>query len=120
MRLRTSICGQAERGGKRDILRPQPLPCRQREAAERNIFAGGTDIGAGFQTGGENNSAGVIEAHILLHEHRVGPSGIGAPVKIRTAWPGSDWLVRRRTGLNPPGHRKYRFPPGGRSLLRTA
>ena len=69
--------------------------------ARRNILAGRTHIGAGFQPGRKHHLA-AVEADVLLHEHRIGA------FRHRCAGEDADGLARpdrrcRRTaGLHPP------------------
>ena len=78
---------QAERRGKRDILRPQPLAGLQRGNAGGNIFARGTHIGAGLEAAGSTTLSPSTRTSSCMNTVSA-PSGIGAPVKMRIACPG--------------------------------
>ncbi len=100
---------QAERGRERDILWPQTQAGCERGMADRNVFARGAHIGAGFQARRENNPVVPIDAHIFLHEYRVGTLRHRRSGKNPHGMTRFHRLSRRRAGLNASGHGKCLF-----------
>ena len=105
-RLRHIDMGQAEGGGERDILRPQPAALLERGMAESDVFAGGAHIGAGFQPCRQHHPAGIIDADIFLHEHGVGAVGHRRAGKDPHRLARLDRFAGRRAGLDATGDLK--------------
>ena len=101
--------GQPERGSERDILRPQPLASFERGISDRDVFACRSHIGARFKARRENDPVVLIDAHILLHEHRVGSVGHRRAGEDPDGMTRLDRLSRRRTSLNASHYGEGRF-----------
>ena len=63
--------GQAERGGKRDVLRLQHGAGRDHHAAFAHVLAGEPPVGAELQPARQHDTI-ALEFDVLLHEDRVG------------------------------------------------
>ena len=97
--------GQAEGGGQRDILRPQPLAGFQRGMPKRNILAGRAHIGAGFQPRRQHDLL-AFDADVLLHEDRVGAVRHRRAREDAHRVTGPDRLACGAAGLHAPGDGK--------------
>ncbi len=71
--------------------RARSLGRRRRGAARasprRKSLPGGADVVAGVELVAKGDGI-ALAGHILLDHDASAPSGSGAPVKMRTAWPG--------------------------------
>ena len=81
---------QTEGGRERDILRPQSPARGERDDGPTGMSSpAGRTLAPGFRPAGSNHPAARSMRTSSCMNTVSAPSGIGAPVKIRTAWPGA-------------------------------
>ena len=105
MRLTTSSCVRPKAAASATSCGRSRWPAFSAAWPERNVFAGGTHIGAGLQPGRQHDLA-VFDADVFLHEHGVGAVGHRRAREDAHRLARLERRRRGRAGLDAAGHRK--------------
>ena len=106
MRLRTSTWVRPNAAASATSCGRSRRPALSAAKPEAMSSPAGRTLAPGFRPAGSTTlPASSIRTSSCMNTVSA-PSGIGAPVKIRTAWPGWNRAPGRRAGLDAPGHGK--------------